>query len=178
MTDTSTIDPAIANLRSEVDDLRRQLVELRQQLSEEVRTRRVVVVDEQGRERVYTTVGEYYSQIHVAFSENPNPDADLGRGCVTLYAGAESGEEGCPNALLDVVIDGNAVASLGGLVEPKRFSPERTATGELDICTTVGPIGVDNTRGRVRVRPTEIRRGYGRDLAGRVRWEYAPEQEG
>jgi uncharacterized protein YrzB (UPF0473 family) len=159
-------------LRAEIAELRLELAALRDQLATEVRTRRIVVVDEQGRERVYSSVGDHYSQIHVAFSENPDQERDLGRSCVTLYAGDESDEDGCASAQVDVVVDGNAVATMYGSV----VGSDRLATGEVDVTATFGLGSKRNGDDHlVRVQPTAIRAGRSWSrLDARVGWQYDP----
>lgn len=60
--------------QSAVDALKTEVAELRAQLATEVRTRRLVVVDDAGNERIYTEVNEGYASLEVTWGSRNAAD--------------------------------------------------------------------------------------------------------
>lgn len=64
-------DDRYAALEAEIAEMRRELEALRQQLASEVRTRRLVVVDESGFERIVGETGDDWGQVSVYGRPDP-----------------------------------------------------------------------------------------------------------
>lgn len=94
---------AVVELRREVHELGSQLATFRSQLSSEVRTRRLVVVDDEGQELVYTNTYNSWVEFVV---EWPGEDPD--NATVKLSAAADDGLYGA----VAVWIGGNPAADL------------------------------------------------------------------
>src|SRR5829696_861627 len=95
---TMTNGSAVEALRAEVTELRAELAELRASLAAEVRTRRLVVLDAQGREAVYTDERQDSIELCVECRHGEGED-DTVR--AALHADAESNDGGSSAVILE-----------------------------------------------------------------------------
>ena len=96
----------VNEFRRELDQLREEIAELHRSIGMEVRTRRLVVVDEAGEERITTTVDVNYAELSVSW-----PAAESGLGVTTSITAMEEG-----SGALTVSVGGNVAAEVGGHV--------------------------------------------------------------
>lgn len=87
--DLDDVYGVVRDLRIEIAELRAQLDQYRHRMATEVRTRRIVVVDDRGRDLIATDCGEDWTQLTV----NHWPEDSTGDGdglAVCLFAGSET----------------------------------------------------------------------------------------
>lgn len=100
----------VAELAQEVEALRRQVAALTHQIATEIRTRRLVVVDENGGERIYTDVTPDSAQLAVDVGE----PSDCGKHRARTLLLVEADDEGALTADLHIVLAGDSAAIFGG----------------------------------------------------------------
>jgi hypothetical protein len=123
---SSPTEPCALSLPAQIAELRAEVAALRDSLAVEVCTRRIVVVDEAGEERIFTTVNDNYASIDVSW---PLEGAEFGVKA-SMSAGADASAAVC------VLVGGNMAASLGGqqLTDDSGHRAPTCATyGTLDL---------------------------------------------
>ena len=171
----------ILDLRDEVADLRQQLDDHRKELATEVRTRRLVVVDEAGREVIHTNILKHAAQFTV---EWPHEDRDhedprhegTRRSYVLLQADTEG--EVC-GGQSHIYMGSDEVMGVALHAESVIRDKHRVVRGSLDARRSTGDAAgreMPTLERVVSVRPASID-ALGRDytdLRGTVRFEVTP----
>lgn len=161
----TTIDHTEADydrLRAELEALRTELAEFRGQLAGEVRTRRLVVVDDQGVERIFTTLHKDLMKLSAVWSDGDR-DAEA-----CMYAG-DVGSEDCAAAGFEIWAGGDQAVCLSGDEQGPVGRTERSGFLRLESSER----SVDR---RMRITPSAITTGTAGDESGRALFQYEPAQ--
>lgn len=135
------LEAEVAELRAELAELRAELAELRAELATEVVTRRLVVVDERGRERIYTTVRPGSAELVV---EHPQKGGAGPRVTMTASGG------GLERAAVNVWTRDEVGVMIESSVNEEGIDAEVAISG---------PAGVDDPATRyLRALPVEVTR--------------------
>ena len=125
---SSPTEPSALSLPAQIAELRAEVAALRDSLAVEVRTRRLVVVDETGKERIYTTINENYASFDVRSVIDGFPASRDNEAVCSI----ESSFDG--NCGVSAMVGGNVVASMNGTRLEDNADQGHRANGSVMLC--------------------------------------------
>ena len=125
---SSPTEPCALSLPAQVAELRTEVAALRDSFAVEVRTRRIVVVDQDGTERIYSTISGNYASFDVRSAIDGFP-ASLDNEAVCSI---ESSFDG--NCGVSAMVGGNVVASMTSTSLEDDVSLGHRANGSVMLC--------------------------------------------